>query len=219
MAEWVQKGSLKGPQGDPGEGVPEGGTEGQVLTKTADSTAWQDAPEADLTNVMKLEPDEISSGISNLLTTVGEDGQKQYASFLAVVPSDYVGGTYPESVIRVGMTPSGSPTVDVSGDGASISVRGYACSFEFGDKFITGIYDFVDDNAEILVSGKAVKQYVDASSVTYPEQATGQTYAEDVIAASSTASSTPVVRVAGENTYGVVKTASMADFKAYMGIS
>ena len=46
MSEWVLKGSLKGPQGDPGQDaqLPAGGTTGQVLTKTADGEAWQDAP-------------------------------------------------------------------------------------------------------------------------------------------------------------------------------
>ena len=47
MAEWVQKGKLKGPQGDPGQDaqLPAGGTEGQVLTKTADGEAWADVPQ------------------------------------------------------------------------------------------------------------------------------------------------------------------------------
>ena len=62
MAEWVQKGNIKGPQGDPGPqgetgpagpqgpqgdpgvGVPEGGTPGQILSKTEDGTAWIDPP-------------------------------------------------------------------------------------------------------------------------------------------------------------------------------
>lgn len=34
----------KGIQGERGEGVPSGGTAGQVLTKTASGTAWEDAP-------------------------------------------------------------------------------------------------------------------------------------------------------------------------------
>lgn len=33
-----------GPQGPPGVGVPSGGTAGQVLSKTADGTAWTDPP-------------------------------------------------------------------------------------------------------------------------------------------------------------------------------
>lgn len=50
MAEWVQKGNLKGPQGDPGQDaqLPAGGTAGQVLTKTADGEAWADAPSVTL---------------------------------------------------------------------------------------------------------------------------------------------------------------------------
>ena len=53
MAEWVLKGSLKGPQGDPGQDaqLPAGGSEGQVLTKTADGEAWKDAPEPTYTTV------------------------------------------------------------------------------------------------------------------------------------------------------------------------
>lgn len=53
MAEWVLKGSLKGPQGDPGADaqLPEGGTDGQVLTKTADGEEWKDAPEPAYTTV------------------------------------------------------------------------------------------------------------------------------------------------------------------------
>lgn len=49
MSEWVLKGSLKGPQGDPGQDaqLPAGGTTGQVLTKTADGEAWQDAQTID----------------------------------------------------------------------------------------------------------------------------------------------------------------------------
>ena len=34
--------NIKGPKGDTGEGVPAGGTPGQVLTKTEDGTAWED---------------------------------------------------------------------------------------------------------------------------------------------------------------------------------
>ena len=36
----------QGLQGPPGEGVPEGGTEGQILSKTTDGTAWVDPPQS-----------------------------------------------------------------------------------------------------------------------------------------------------------------------------
>ena len=47
MAEWVLKGSIKGPQGEAGADAqfPAGGTDGQVLTKTADGEAWEDVPQ------------------------------------------------------------------------------------------------------------------------------------------------------------------------------
>lgn len=56
MAEWVLAGNLKGPQGDPGQDgqdatLPAGGTDGQVLTKTADGEEWQDVPEPTYTTV------------------------------------------------------------------------------------------------------------------------------------------------------------------------
>ena len=45
MAEWVLKGSVKGPQGDPGQdaSLPSGGAEGQFLQKTADGEQWAGA--------------------------------------------------------------------------------------------------------------------------------------------------------------------------------
>ena len=53
----------QGPQGDPGpQGpagadatLPEGGTDGQVLTKTADGEAWQDAPETDVSHLLNAD--------------------------------------------------------------------------------------------------------------------------------------------------------------------
>ena len=42
MAEWVLKGSLKGPQGEAGADAqfPEGGATGDFLQKKADGTGW-----------------------------------------------------------------------------------------------------------------------------------------------------------------------------------
>lgn len=47
---WSKVGSIKGPQGEPGEDalMPVGGTPGQVLTKTEDGGEWADAPQPDL---------------------------------------------------------------------------------------------------------------------------------------------------------------------------
>lgn len=54
MAEWVLKGSLKGPQGEAGEDaqLPAGGTDGQVLTSDgAGGAAWEDVPQPTYTTV------------------------------------------------------------------------------------------------------------------------------------------------------------------------
>lgn len=59
MAEWVQKGSLMGPQGPKGEDatLPEGGTEGQFLKKTATGEEWGDVPAPDMSGYVKYSPE------------------------------------------------------------------------------------------------------------------------------------------------------------------
>lgn len=67
---WVKVGSIKGPQGEPGEDalMPEGGTPGQVLTKTEDGGEWADAPQPDLsdyvdtTDIARLFTNNFTSG-------------------------------------------------------------------------------------------------------------------------------------------------------------
>lgn len=87
MAEWVLAGNLKGPQGDPGQDgqdatLPAGGTDGQVLTKTADGEEWQDVPEPDIATASR-------SGLMSSADKAKLDGLRQvtFASdedFLAV---------------------------------------------------------------------------------------------------------------------------------------
>lgn len=71
MADWVLKGSLKGPQGDPGADaqLPEGGTTGQVLTKTASGEEWADVPQPTYTTSTITVSD-----WSNLTATKSVDG-------------------------------------------------------------------------------------------------------------------------------------------------
>lgn len=209
MAEWVQKGNLKGPQGDPGQDaqLPSGGTEGQVLTKTADGTAWQDAPEADLTNVMKLDGDIIKVNDEVASAVMVGFGLEQGVTVLGG------GSSNPPSVYLQNNNTAGVIHLEAGSEGEEPTIM-------IGMSEVRAVSDMVmNGRHDALATEYAVKQYVDANGVSYPEQSSGQTYAEDVIAASKTASSAPVVRVAGEDTYGVVKAASMADFKAYMGIS
>ena len=47
----------RGPKGDPGDGVPSGGTTGQIIVKTATGTAWADPPSGDVQSVNNVTPD------------------------------------------------------------------------------------------------------------------------------------------------------------------
>lgn len=192
---------------DGADKLPEGGTNGQVLTKTADGEAWQDAPKADLTDVVKMDIGSFKVNGEYVSSATFGGGLKQGVTIFGGISEDA------PSIQLMNSDVSGMIQLTAGGDGEEPTIMiGESEVHAISDVVTTGRYD-------ALATEHAVKSYVDAHSVTYPEQATGQTYAEDVIAASKTASTTPVVRVAGEGTYGVVKAASMADFKAYMGIS
>ena len=92
MADWILKGSLKGPQGDPGQDaqLPSGGTEGQVLTKTADGEAWADVPQPDISDVPRLDSRKMKSlhqlGITDL-NNVTEPGTYVGASGFGGYPA------------------------------------------------------------------------------------------------------------------------------------
>ena len=235
---------------DGADKLPDGGTTGQVLTKTAGGEAWQDAPSTVPDGVLTVEADEFDNqwlkvnGRDNRYLHIGDSTAE--CKEICITTDDSgreeisgQSGIYTFSL----QAANGASQVDLEGDMTARLIAGYdqasmelnagipdikfvvkstedAVQVTMGQKTVTSITDdATSGDTSALATAKAVKSYVDAHSVTYPEQATGQTYAEDVIAASKTASTTPVVRVAGEGIYGVVKAASMADFKAYMGIS
>ena len=174
MAEWVEYGSLQGPQGlkgdtgdigpqgpqgpqgDPGpQGpagadatLPEGGTTGQVLTKTADGEAWQDVPEPDLSEYVKLD------GLYLL---------------------DYQGSP----VTDVMFGPNNSPFVQIS-EGA-LRVRGQSetffmvdavdRSFLVGSKSVSSITDAISAHptGNALTTDKAVSDYISSLIATDEE--------------------------------------------------
>lgn len=166
MAEWVQKGNLKGPQGDPGQDaqLPAGGTEGQVLTKTSDGEAWADVPEPDLTGVVKvnsgnfLEHDEQRigqihvSGVSNADTIIGSAG-----SGIA-------------QVTAVGQ--SSAQVVASNGDDVAVlSVSSEGPLLTIGSKSVDSIIDAIADSpaGSALVTDKAVADYVTSLIATDEE--------------------------------------------------
>lgn len=157
MAEWVQKGSLMGPQGPKGEDatLPEGGTEGQFLKKTATGEEWGDVPAPDMSGYVKY------SSEADKLTY--DDGTEV-------------------STIRIGDVNSG-PYLQMSNNQVGIANRILNQSAGFGihessnhpalylganqgttPKSVTGITDSIPDSPEglNLATDKAVADYVTA---------------------------------------------------------
>ena len=216
MADWILKGSLKGPQGDPGQDaqLPTGGTEGQVLTKTSGGEAWADVPEPDLTDVVKYNGATFSTSDYDFIDTV------------VVMVNDTM------DQIHLQASNSGSSILIGSETSAEISVQDVDANHEvlFGatpssalfsidSKQITSITDAIADSpaGKALVTDKAVADYVDAhgmpSVVPISKGGTGATTADGaammVFAHAPEASPTQA---------GVVKTLSDEDFCAYMGM-
>lgn len=237
MVEWVLKGSLKGPQGEPGQDaqLPAGGTDGQVLTKTSGGEAWADVPQPDMTGVVKTGTIQVVPGVTAL--SVGG----------AVIEALAVGTESAASAVGDGgfisMDQSGSATIttqamSISSSGnmfyvslddgmvllshgqnsAGIIATDSGAGFTIDSKTVTSITDDAstgDTNA--LATAKAVKDYVDAHGmppvVPINRGGTGATTADGaammVFAHAPEASPTQA---------GVVKTLSDEDFCAYMGM-
>lgn len=239
MAEWVQKGNLKGPQGDPGQDaqLPAGGTEGQVLTKTAEGEAWQDVPDADLTGVVKVDQysylssgDERLSAIAVGTNTAVGDEQTDYVAVSkgnitmqstsdSVIASFNVIASYGGAAAALSGSQSANMVVASENDHAvTLHASPETTMLGFDSKTVTSITDDAstgDTNA--LATAKAVKDYVDAhampSVVPISRGGTGATTADGValmvFAHAPEASPTQA---------GVVKTLSDEDFCAYMGM-
>ena len=160
MADWVLKGSLKGPQGDPGQDaqLPAGGTEGQVLTKTSGGEAWADVPQPDMTGVVKI-------GESMALES---DGSPVGGFFISSDPlmSKYFLADVTSSAASIGVIggANGSISIAVSDDGPEFSIIGGGTGGSA--KSITS--DVSTGDTYALATAKAVKDYVDAQTIDTP---------------------------------------------------
>ena len=190
MAEWVHKGNLKGPQGDPGQDaqLPAGGTEGQVLTKTSGGEAWADVPEPDLTGVVKTGEIQAVSGITAL--SVGGDVIENLAvgteSAVSAVGADgFVSMNQSGSAAitneSISLNSSGNMFYVSLEDGLVLLSHGQASAgivatdsgagFTIDSKSVTSITDAIADSpaGSALVTDKAVADYIKSLVATDEE--------------------------------------------------
>lgn len=140
-------------------GLPEGGTEGQVLTKTADGEAWQDAPEADLTGMLKGRT--FDGG--EVIYKIGDGGEETPVSSIAFAsnPDDIANG----AVAIIGSTQNVALFSVANGSNAlSLHATSQFATLTFNSKSVNSITNAISstdtDRANELVTGKAVADYV-----------------------------------------------------------
>ena len=170
MAEWVQKGNLKGPQGDPGQDaqLPAGGTEGQVLTKTSGGEAWADVPQPDLTDVVKYGGATFSTsrlGTVNSVLFMDEDARDQIniEALGNGTGADFCASSDTSAKIRVQDTEANHEV--------SFGATPQSASFTIDSKSVTSITDAIADSpaGSALVTDKAVADYVKSLVATDEE--------------------------------------------------
>ena len=194
--------------------LPDGGTTGQVLTKTSSGEAWADAPQPDMTGVVKISNDYLEH----------EDQRIAQIHVSGVFDADtIIGSTAPGSSTITAMGQSSAQVVASNGnDIAALLVTTAGAALKIGSKTVSSITDAIADSpaGSALVTDKAVADYVDAhgmpSVVPISKGGTGVQSEDALVQLVFNSTSTPK---ASATQYGVVKFASDEDFKAYMGIS
>lgn len=193
--------------------LPEGGTDGQVLTKTADGVAWEDAASVDTSKLVKYDDEDfvLKYDANNTTDKVDEIRmQVSDSSAYAFIKKDLTSG----NGAAVGVTDRLSNN--------TIQMRAYSdnVTFAIGSKSVSSITDNASyGSSSALVTAKAVKDYTDSkipSVIPVSQGGTGVTTEDALVQKIFNSASTPK---ASATQYGVVKFASDADFKAYMGIS
>ena len=189
MAEWVLKGSLKGPQGEAGADaqLPEGGTTGDFLQKKADGTGWFNSEGL------------LRASYVGTLQQLGDEGQSLEIHDVSVTSNGYVAGVSTDNPTedgafvyaddknsshlghnRVGVE-TGVPYVDIetaAGDGTHLAADGrysYVDDIEAADALAE------QGGALTITTGAAVKRYVaDHAGDALPEGGTdGQVLTSD----------------------------------------
>lgn len=173
MAEWVLKGSLKGPKGDTGENgadaqFPEGGATGDFLQKKADGTGWFNSEGL------------LRASYVGTLQQLGDEGQSLEIHDVSVTSNGYVAGVStdkpPEDGAFVYADDKNSPhlghnRVGVLNGIPYVDLDTTDTTGENGHLAADGRYNYVDDieaadaakeqgEALTIPTGAAVKQYV-----------------------------------------------------------
>lgn len=148
-----------------GDALPEGGTDGQVLTKTADGEAWEDVPAPDMTGVVKTDQmGNITSGGSMTTFVVKGSSGQNYVR---------LGSMYGGSVNL--STETGVSNLQVSSaDGHKIIMQVAHDSgeiFMIGSKSVTSITDSISASpaGNALTTDKAVADYINSLIATDKE--------------------------------------------------
>ena len=157
MADWVLKGSLKGPQGDPGQDaqLPSGGIEGQVLTKTSGGEAWADVPQPDMAGVVKVG--------KNLV--LESDGSPVEAVIVSSTSDMATYSTMSSTVDAAGISVAsayGLVTIGSSANGPQLTMN---------DKSVHSITDSISASptGNALTTDKAVSDYISFLTATDEE--------------------------------------------------
>ena len=169
-----------------GDALPTGGTTGQVLTKTADGEAWQDAPETDLSGLLKSDFTGIEKLDANTvdISTLGPG--TYLLSSVEQGTGAYNETLFPDAMVY-GNPPSGNNILNVYGgfsgtgikylelfinSGNGTTSRYYARTIADGsipsknawNKDSVNLVNKVDGgNTAAAVTGKAVADYVAAN--------------------------------------------------------
>ena len=146
--------------------LPEGGTDGQVLTKTADGVAWEDAASVDTSKLVNY-----NNSTQNLEKYLG--GRIDCISIPSTANNERMVtiGTL-DSTAKISVMESNTSGVQISADidTAKIVIDGTSNSFQIGDKSVTGITDDASSGSEwSLATAKAVKDYANTRALSCVE--------------------------------------------------
>lgn len=223
--------------------LPAGGTDGQVLTKTADGEAWEDIPDYEnatteydglMSAADKKKLDGISDGANNYVHPASAAGAK--ASGLYKVQTDANGhvigavNVAKNDITALGIPAQDTTYVDATGSASGLMSAADKTKLDGLDTALAGKANVDHTHADATTSTSGFMSGADKtkldgiadgadktpSVIQLSQGGTGVQSEGALVQLVFNSTSTPK---ASATQYGVVKCASDEDFKAYMGIS